>query len=1716
VAAVGALWREILGVGEVGPADDFFGLGGTSLRAGQLVTRLERLTGEIVYVRAVFDAPTLAGFCAYLAAEYPALAARLGRPDPPPAAPGRADRRVDAAMREEFRRIVTGPAPRARSARRLGPAAFILSAPRSGSTLLRVMLGGHPDLFAPPELELLGFETMAGRAAGLAGGTASLGDGLAHALTELERLTPDQAHDVLRAAGDEPVGLLYERIQHRLGGRLLVEKTSTYATDAAALRRAELLFDEPRYLHLVRHPAAMIRSYQQVRLDQVFRHRHPFTGRELAELTWQTATDNVARLLAGLPPHRHLTVRFEDLLADPERTLTRITGFLGVPFDPVLLEPYDGRRDRMSGGLHPESRMAGDPRFHQHTDLDRGVADAWRTTFDLGSLSTVTTTLARRYGYHEAPPTGGRTDPLSAHQRGIYLHQTVSGERSLYNICKAWRLRGPLDELALRTALQSLVDRHEALRTTITVTDGEPRQHVLAGCDVPVEVVVLPAGATDEAVRNRLEELAATRLDLESGPGLRILLIRIGDRDHVLGLLVHHALVDGSSLAIVLAELAPAYRAALAGAPLELPAPVGAADVRDTWDALTNRRAGADLAYWRETLDGLPPLLPLPTDRPRPSRKSYRGARVPIAFDGDGWQQARRLARGEGATLFIVLLAVFQGLLRRYTQPSDTDRIVVGTAFVNRQGFEDRDAVGMFTSTLPLCTAIPDDPTFRELLARVRDSCLDAFEHPGVPLEDLVRELNLERDPSYSPLVQVLFTSEPPQAQELRLPGLDVTRLDVDWRTSKFDLTVSLISGADALGGWWEYDADLFDADQVRRMTGHFLALLRQAAADPDRPLSGYDLLAPDERHQLVHGWNPAGAPAGAAPAEPVEALIRRWARERPDAVAVTGGGRQLGYGRLDAASDDIAVRLLGAGVGPNDIVAVLCERSPAFVAALLGVLKSGAGYLPIDPGTPAARVEYLLRDSGSRAVVVDPAWTGAAAEDLPRVTVDLDAVPEAAVVRKRDVEDGDLAYVIYTSGSTGQPKGVLVEHRSLRNFVGWFTAEHRLGPDDRCTQTVNVGFDACVMEVWPTLAAGAALHIAPTATLTDPPAMWRWQRDAGATVSFLVTPLLEAMLAEPLPAGLALRTVVTGGDQLHAQPALREAPFRLVNGYGPTENTILSTTAEVDPDDPRLPSIGRPVPGSTAYLLDGAMGPVPVGVEGELYVGGSQVARGYLDLPELSARRFVPDPFAGDPDARLFRTGDRARRRADGRIDFVGRADHQVKIRGYRIELGEIEAALRQLPGIREAVVVATGSGNDRRLDAFVLGDAPPAPDALRDALRRRLPGYMVPTTVTALDALPLTSNGKVDRRALAGRVGAAPRAAAAATPANPLEAELLDLWRRVLGDDRIGVTDSFFDVGGHSLNAMRLTSLIRDRTGRQVTLSALFTAPTVRDLARTLAGDHEGAAPAGHLVELGGAGGSAPLCCVHASDGSVLPYAPFAGICGADRPVWGLRAEPVPDAGHGSVEDMAASYVEELRRRHPAGPVHLLGWSFGGLLAYEMARQLTAAGEAPGRLILLDSEPLTGPDGPEHDPELLAEFSRQLRRRSGAPTAGAVPGDWAGLVRAARAAGWVDAEVDDRELRRAYDTFRGHVALGRRYVPPALAHPLTVFVATDRDPALRAAQVAAWQRLGTAGVTVTELAGDHFDAVSEQALRLVARALPAPRQPSGRQTNGKDLTGW
>ncbi|HEX7243641.1 MAG TPA: amino acid adenylation domain-containing protein, partial [Longimicrobiaceae bacterium] len=1025
--------------------------------------------------------------------------------------------------------------------------------------------------------------------------------------------------------------------------------------------------------------------------------------------------------------------------------------------------------------------------------------------------------------------------PLSFAQERLWFLEQMRPEDGAYNIPITLRLSGALDVPAMERSLSEVVRRHEALRTVFPARGGRPVQSVLPPAPLALPVEELE-GAGEAVLRERLRTEARRAFDLEAGPLFRARLFRRGGEEHVLLLCMHHVVSDGWSMEVMLRELAALYPAYAAGGEPALPLlPVQYADFA-VWqrEHLAGEATERQLAYWRERLAGAPAVLELPSDRPRPSVHSFRGALHDFLLPAELAVAVRTLGRRGGTTPFMTLLAAWQLLLGKLSGQGD---LVVGAPVAGRTRRETEELIGFFVNAVPMRAELDGDPTVGGLLARVRETTLGAYGHQDVPFERLVEELRVERSLSHSPVFQVMFTLQSAAPAPPALLGLALELGAVQAGGAKYDLTLALAETPDGLHAELEYATDLFDAATAARIAARYRRLVEGMAVHPERRVSELSLLDAAEEEQVLRGWNATDAPY--RPDVPVHTLVACRASQRPDATAVVDGASALTRGELVERARALAGRLRGLGVGPEERVAVCMERGAEMVVAQLAVLFAGGAFVPLDPAYPAERIAFALADSGARVLLtqerlrerLSAPWAASV-----EVVVEGDA-GAGTPAPEPEASPDSLAYVIYTSGSTGTPKGVAVTHRGLANLAAWHRRAFGVGEGDRATQLAGAGFDASVWEVWPYLAAGAEVHVVEDAVRAEPAALRDRLVEAGITVAFLPTPLAEAALALEWPADAALRTMLTGGDTLHVRPAAG-LPFALVNAYGPTENTVVATAGAVAPGgaDEGAPSIGGPVANVRAYVLDAALRPVPVGVPGELLLGGDGLARGYLDRPALTAERFVPDPFGGAPGARLYRTGDRVRRLADGTLEFLGRLDLQVKLRGFRIEVAEVETALAAHPDVVEAAVEARGAGAGRRLVGWVVPAAGAAPGAaeLREHLVERLPEYMVPSAFVLLDALPLTPNGKIDRAALpeperdAGAEGAAPRSG--------MESSVAAVWREALRLDHGGVEDNFFELGGHSLLVAQVQARLREVLGREVSMVDLFRFPTVAALAAHL----------------------------------------------------------------------------------------------------------------------------------------------------------------------------------------------------------------------------------------------------------------------------------------
>ncbi|MGH7824892.1 MAG: amino acid adenylation domain-containing protein [Candidatus Binatia bacterium] len=1090
------------------------------------------------------------------------------------------------------------------------------------------------------------------------------------------------------------------------------------------------------------------------------------------------------------------------------------------------------------------------------------------------------------------PVSRDENPPLSFAQQRLWFVDQLEPGSAVYNIPRAFRVTGPLYVAALEQSFNEMIQRHEVLRTTFSVAAGQPAQVIAPTLTLTLPVVDL-RGLPEQSHAAEISRLAAQEVqrpfDLSRGPLLRATLLQVSGEDHVLLLVLHHIISDGWSMSVLCRELTVLYAALLEEKPSPLPElPIQYADF-SVWQRewLQGETLEAELSYWRKQLNGIPQLLELPTDRPRRSTQTYRGARQSILVSKEVCAALKSLCEREGVTLFMTLLAAFKALLYRYTGQHD---IVAGTPIAGRNRMELEGLIGFFVNTLVLRTDLSGNPTFTALLRRVRGVALGAYEHENLPFEKLVEELQPERDLSRSPLFQVLFQLRNFHKEPLNLVGLSVEDSEFDTGIARFDIALDIIEKSEGLSCLFRYNVDLFDQSTISRMGDHFSTLLEGIAADPEQRISDLAILTPAEKRQLLAEWNDTKRdyPRDRC----IHELFEEQVARSPETLAIVFENQQLTYQELNRRANQLAHYLRTLGVGPEALVGICMERSLEMIIALLGILKTGGAYVPLDPTYPQARLAFILEDTQAPVLLTQsklieqlPERTAdrklATGRDGPEtedgraiktqsslgpsairnsqsairnptvVCLDTDCEKIARESEENPVNQAraeNLAYVIYTSGSTGIPKGVLIEHKQILNYVQAFRdrCEFENGASLALVQPLSV--DASQSVIFPSLVSGGCLHILSEDSALDAHRIGEYFRRRSIDLLKIAPSHLAALLASGKPEYILPRKrLVVGGEACNwslIETVHTLAPDCVVlNHYGPTETTVGVIAHQVEKDQgirSATVPLGRPMANTQIYILDSDFQTVPVGVSSEIYVGGAGLARGYLNRVELTAEKFIPDPFSGRPGARLYQTGDLARYLPDGNIEFLGRNDHQVKIRGFRIELGEIEAVLQQHPSIRQAMVLSReDASGDKRLVAYLVPDqdAPPSTRELDRFLKEKLPHYMAPSTFVLMRALPKTPHGKLDRGALpVPDQNGLKLEENFVAPRTHVEESLAGIWADVLKLRRIGIHDNFFHLGGHSLSAIQVISRVRETFGVEIFLRALFEKPTLARFAEMI----------------------------------------------------------------------------------------------------------------------------------------------------------------------------------------------------------------------------------------------------------------------------------------
>lgn len=1176
----------------------------------------------------------------------------------------------------------------------------------------------------------------------------------------------------------------------------------------------------------------------------------------------------------------------------------------------------------------------------------------------------------QRKAYVPIPSVSRKDMPdLSFSQKRLWFLDKLEVQSHTYNILLCLKAMGNIHLQALEKSLNQIIGRHEVLRTVFREAEGddkEPFQVILPELNIKPRLTDLsgiPEDARDKSVRKAAYEEAVTPFDLSKGPLIRLNVIRSGKEEHVLLFNIHHIVFDVWSIHLFLKELSIFYKEIVSGIPSVVAAlEIQYADFSEWQKKRLEGEAGEDhLRFWKEHLQGVPPFTELPTDRPRPSVQTFAGARRHFEIDAELSDRIKHLSGENNTTLFMTLYAVFAVQLFRYTGKKD---IVTGTPVANRNHKQLEPLIGFFLNTLALRFRLTEDLSFTDLLNHVKENVLKAHRHQEFPFEKLVDELKTERSLSHNPLFQVMFVFQDISFEGLDLPGLSCSPFDFGFCVSRFDLTLHTRDVGGKLGGFFEYNTDLFDSSTIDRMIGHFQTLIESVVKNPSEKISRLQLLTPAEQHRILVEFN--DTKADYPKDKCIHQLFEEQVEKTPDAVAVVFEDKKLTYNELNAKSNQLARYLRSMGVVSGVPVGICVERSIEMIAGMLGILKAGGAYVPMDPAYPSDRIIFYFRDAGIEILLTQKKlWQRFADNDSLKTTIYLDnnieCVKEECIENPSgNVTSRDIAYILYTSGSTGKPKGVAIEHHSPCALICWGQDIYSKDELSGMLASTSICFDLSVYEIFLTLCSGGKLILVQNALQLS-------ETEKREEVTLINTvPSVAKQLVQTNGISETVQTVNLAGETLEQSlvDRLYEADHvkKVYDLYGPSEDTTYSTFTLRKKGG--FYTIGKPIHNTQVYILDKNLFPVPTGVSGELHLSGKGLARGYFNRPEFTSEKFIPNPFGGAPNSRLYKTGDLASWFPDGNIKYSGRIDFQVKVRGFRIELGEIQTVLSKHPFVKESVVVATeDKTGDKHLTAYIEqnetydSESEDMSAELKRHLDRKLPDYMIPAFFVFMDALPLTPNGKIDRKSLP-EPDRKTSANAYVAPRNTMEMLLVKLWEEILEISPVGISDDFFEVGGHSLLAVKLISGINRKFNSDIPLSALFQSKTIESLAAVL--DRDAAAPEyTPLVLLQPRGEKRPLFCVHAAGGNVFRFVRLASDMGTDRPFYGLQARGLEsgELPYSSIEEMAAAYVEAIKSVQRTGPYLLSGWSLGGTVAYEMALILEKLGESVPAVIMIDA---------------------------------------------------------------------------------------------------------------------------------------------------------------
>lgn len=1458
--------QDILNIERVGIYDHFFELGGNSLKAAALINRLQERVQSSLHIGMIFKAPIIADLASYAQeyfsedvfaqTGYKKSSTSTAQKDIVDLAP-----QVTIEDVKTIRTLIPALKPvkeKHKNTQKNKPALFILSPPRSGSTLLRIMLAGNKHLFSPPELDVLSFNSIRERNNTFRESGLDIWlEATEKALMELNNCSLAEAVKMMEAYEQQDISAkyFYSEMQFWLNERILVDKTPSYPLDMHILKRAEEDFENARYIHLKRHPYAMIYSFIEAQLDQNFiRFEHPFSRRQLAELVWLISHQNINQFLGTIPQERKYALHFESVLANPEKEMRAICTFMGIPYENDMLEPYKG--DKMTSGARENSQMVGDFKFYLHNSINSGVATRWKKKHTIDFLSEPTWEIAKSFGYEEEKKLAGRkiedalkhinvldrnhTLPLSFAQQRLWFIDQLEPGNPQYNIPGGIKIKGALNQQALETGLNNIIERQENLRTLFTTDeDGNARLQIKAHLKLSINIHNLRSVPTN-AQQAKIEEISAAEaqkaFNLQQGPLLRATSILLSNNESIFIIVMHHIISDGWSINILFKELIDEYQAIIQNNPRAIPKPaiqyVDFAGWQRNW--LTGSRLDKQRNYWKQQLANAPALLELPTDHARPATQTYNGHTKIFSINKQITAAVNSLAKQQGATLFMTLLAAFKLLLFRYSNQSD---ISIGSPIAGRTRLETEPLIGFFVNTLVLRSQLNGASSFTQLLKQVVETTTDAYAHQELPFEKIVEDLLPKRSLSHSPLFQVVFVLQDSVLDTVKLPGLEIAPFNLDSGTAKFDITLTLVERYGELRGQIEYNSDLFEPETITGLMNHYTHLLAEISHSPHEKIDRLKLISPQQEQMLTAPKTAIAYPQ----AQPLLNAFEARAKSNGTLPALMFNGRTLSYAELNKTANKWAHWLLEKNVKKGQFVGLYLERSLELVIGMYAILKAGAAYVPLDPEYPKERIDYMIKDAGVSIIL---SQSHLALQDYNTQVcamdkVDISTFAETNPSMRIDVDNA--AYMIYTSGSTGKPKGVVISHRAIHNRLQWMQETFKLNSSNRVAQKTPYSFDVSVWEFFWPLQTGTTLILAEPGGHKDPAYLQNFiQEHRIDTIHFVPAMLQLFMDNAKVEACTSLKRVICSGEALTTEQQnrfLNRSKAQLHNLYGPTEAAVDVTHWACVPEEKRISTpIGKAIANTDILILDSQLNPVPKGIPGELHIGGVQLAQAYYNRPELTAEKFIPHPFSHVPGARLYKTGDLVRFiDDDGNIAFLGRIDHQVKLNGLRIELGEIENAIRETDYVDDVTVVLYGKEeNSKKLAAYILSTHKEkiSTQQMRSALAKTLPDYMVPSYFTIMEAFPLTPSGKIDRKALPEpEVSREDLSSSYQQASGEKEKILHGIWSQLLKIDKIGVRDNFFELGGDSILSIQVIARAK-QAGLQITPRQLFEHPTIEAL--------------------------------------------------------------------------------------------------------------------------------------------------------------------------------------------------------------------------------------------------------------------------------------------